>query len=59
MENLKEILLAQIDILRQWTTNFVNYYQSNISLTQNTHHRSKTLAVIRAKKKPQIILFNR
>ena len=51
MENLKKILLSQIDILKQWTTNFVNYYQSNISLTQTTHHRSKTLAVIRAKKK--------
>ena len=48
MDNLKKLLLSQIDILRQWTTNFVNYYQSNISLTQNSHH--KTLAVIRAKK---------
>ena len=51
MENLKKILLLQIDILKQWTTNFVNYYQSNISLTQTTHHRAKTWAVICAKKK--------
>ena len=58
MDNLKKLLLSQIDILRQWTTNFVNYYQSNISLTQNRHH--KTLAVIHAKNKlPQIILFDR
>ena len=48
MDHLKKLLLSQIDILRQWTTNFVNYYQSNISLTQNSHH--KTLAVICAKK---------
>ena len=48
MDNLKKLLLLQIDILTQWTTNFVNYYQSNISLTQNSHH--KTLAVIHAKR---------
>ena len=48
MDNLKKLLLSHIDILRQWTTNFVNYYQSNISLTQNSHH--KTLSVIRAKR---------
>ena len=49
MDKLKKLLLSQIHILRQWTSNFVNYFQSNISLTQNSHNR--TFPVIHVKKK--------
>ena len=49
MENLKRQLLSKIYILKQMTTNFVNYYESNIPLTQNNRH--KTFPVIRAKKR--------
>ena len=49
MDEIKKLLLSQIHILRQWTINFVNYFQSNISLTQNSHHR--TFPAIHAKKK--------
>ena len=49
MDKKKKLLLSQIHILRQWTINFVNYFQSNIPLTQNSHH--KTFPVIHAKKR--------
>ena len=49
MEILKTQLLSKIYILKQMTRNFVNYYESNIQLTQNNRH--KTIPVIHAKKR--------
>ena len=49
MEILKTQLLSKIYILKQMSRNFVNYYESNIPLTQNNRH--KTIPVIHAKKR--------
>ena len=48
MDKLKKLLLSHIFTLRQYTSNFINYFQSNVTLTQTSHHI--TFPVIHAKK---------